>query len=474
MKIKMKFLGAAGNVTGSCTMVEVNGSRILIDCGYTQERDLQGRNWEPFAVPPKSIDAVLLTHAHLDHCGLLPKLVKEGFKGTIYATAPTCDIAKYVLLDAAHIQVEDAKFKNKRHKKEGRAEKEPAKPLYDVEDANATLPLFKPVRTGRNVTVAENIEARFDFGGHILGASFITVAITAGDETRTIMFSGDIGRNNRPILQDPQSPEGADYVLCESTYGDSVHEDASDTEDRLVEIISQARAKGGNVVIPSFAIERSQELLYYLDRLFTAKRLPPMTVFLDSPMAIGVTELFEKYADQLDEDVRTQIKNHDSPFSFPTLVTTRTATQSKSINEIRGTAIIIAGSGMCTGGRIKHHLLTNIPRPECTILFVGYQARGTLGRQIIEMDEGGAENAEVRILGQMVPVRATIERIRGFSAHADREEMYAWLKGLKRSPKRIFIVHGEPETAKAFGAFLTERTAWPTTIAEYQQEVILD
>jgi len=468
MQITIKFLGAAQNVTGSRYLLEANGFRILIDCGLYQERDLRGRNWDPFPVPPDTLEAVLLTHAHLDHCGLLPKLVREGFHGKVYCTGATAEIVPIVLLDSAHIQEEDAKSKKKRHKREGRKGAYPEVPLYNEEDAKACFPLFSPVRYEDEVHISNGIEASFHDAGHILGSSMIKLNIGQNGDKETIVFSGDVGRWDRPILNDPTLFEKADYVVVESTYGDRLHEDADDAEDKLPDIINSTRKAGGNIVIPSFSIGRTQEVLYHLNELLLEDKIPHLMVFVDSPMGISVTEVFEHHPELFDKEMTELVRRGESPFDFPNLKMTRTTGQSKAINNIRGTAIIIASSGMCTGGRIKHHLVHNISRPESTIIFVGYQAVGTLGRQITDGDH------EVRIFGQMHPVRAGIVKIDGFSAHADREELFRWLSGFKEPLKHVFVTHGEPDVARNFADLVTQRTGWETSVPEYQDEVILD
>ena len=468
MHIKLSFLGAAKNVTGSRYRLEVNNTRLLVDCGLYQEREYRSRNWDPFPTPPHTIDAVLLTHAHIDHCGLLPKLVRDGFRGKIYCTAATSDIAEIMLLDAAKLQEEDAAFKTRRHEREGRKGPFPEVPLYTVDDAKAALPLFSPVRYGEAIQIGDDIKATFYDAGHVLGASMITVSVTQAEEERTILFSGDVGRWNRPILRDPTIFTEADYVLVESTYGDRLHEDSTEIGNRLVEVVNSTLGAGGNLVVPSFALERSQEILYYMNELLVKRRIPQLMVFLDSPMAVSITEIFERHPDLYDTEMTKLVSLNRSPFDLPGLKMVRTVDESKAINYIRGSAMIVAGSGMCTGGRIKHHLVTNISRPESTILFVGYQAVGTLGRQIVD----GAE--KVRILGQHYPIRARIAQIQGFSAHADRNELLRWLSGLRRAPKHVFITHGEPEVAEGFSRLLREKTGWDTSVPEYRAEVLLE
>ncbi len=468
MKIKLTFLGAAGNVTGSRYLIEVNGVRILVDCGLYQERQFQDRNWEPFPIPPSSLDAVLLTHAHLDHCGLLPKLVKDGFKGPVYCTEPTARIAQIVMLDAGHIQEEDAAYKRKRHKREGRIPPRPVVPLYTVDDAAACEPLFSPVKYEQVVKINNCAEATFHEAGHILGASMIKLRLYCNGQKRTILFSGDVGRDGKPLINDPTDFDHADYILVESTYGERVHQDIDDIKEKLAEAVNATKANGGNVVIPSFSVERSQEVLYYLNELLMEKKIPPLMTFLDSPMAIKVTEVFMAHPDLLDEKMKALLANNSSPFDFKGLNMTRTTKESKAINNIRGTVVIIAGSGMCTGGRIKHHLVNNISRPECTILFVGYQAAGTLGRQILD------GNKEVRILGQMRQVNAKVVRVHGFSAHADRQELLQWLGALKNRPRHVFVVHGETQAANAFADHLRQHNGWQVTVPGYQDQIVID
>jgi len=466
--MKLRFLGAAQNVTGSRTLLEVNGVRILIDCGLYQERQFRDRNWEPFTVDPSTIDTVLLTHAHLDHCGLLPKLVREGFRGKIYCTTATAEITRIVLLDAAKIQVEDAEFKQKRHKREKRRGKYPEVPLYTVKDAEECLPLFAPVRYNEPVTLSDGIEVSFYDAGHILGSAMIKVSVQSNGEKRLFLFSGDVGRWDKPILRDPTVFDKADYIQIESTYGDRVHENSEDTKALLSKVINATNKANGNIIIPSFSVERSQEILYCLNELMIEDRIPQLMLFLDSPMAIRVTEVFKDHPEMFDHEMTNYMNNNKSPFNLPNLMVTRTANESKAINHIGGTVIVIAGSGMCTGGRIKHHLVNNITRPESAVLFVGYQANGTLGRSIVD----GAK--EVRILGQKHRVKANIVRVHGFSGHADRDELYRWLSNIKKQPRKVFVVHGEENSARQFGDFIREKTGWDVCVPKYMDEVTLD
>ena len=468
MSIEISFLGAAQNVTGSRFLLQANGKRVLIDCGLYQERAFRERNWKSFPVPPGSIDAVLLTHAHLDHCGYLPKLVKDGFSGKIYCTAATSEITKIILLDSAHIQEEDARHKRKRHKRESRKGKYPTVPLYTGEDAEACFKLFAPLAYEQTQQITSGIQARFRDAGHILGASMIEVKVTGNSQERTILFSGDVGRHDKPILQDPSSFDHADYVLIESTYGDRIHKSTDSIKPDLEKVINDTHKAGGNIVIPSFAVERSQEVLYFINELLIEKRIPKLPVVMDSPMAIRVTEVFEKHPELFDKEMIERLRQESSLFDLPDLQMARSTNESKAIHSMRGTTVIIAGSGMCTGGRVKHHLVHNISNPKNAILFVGYQANGTLGRLIVEGTK------EVRILGQNYPVKAKVVQITGFSAHADRDELTTWLSALKSPPRRLFVVHGEAESANSFAEHIKTQKGWQVHVPSYEEKVLLD
>lgn len=462
--MKVKFLGAAKNVTGSKFLLDILDKRILVDCGIYQERGLKDRNWEKFPVAPGSIDAILLTHAHLDHCGYLPRIVKDGFKGKIFCTEPTAEIVRITLLDSGKIQEEDAEKKRKRHAKEGRKEPYPAIPLYTVEDAESVFPLLvsHPYKSG--FEVVDGITASFYDAGHILGAAMIELKVSLNGGMKKIIFSGDIGRWNKPILCDPTLFEEADIVFVESTYGNRIHESEDEAGNKLAGIINRTAQAGGNVVIPAFAIERAQEILFFLSKFLKENVIPHILVFIDSPMAINVTEVFKKYPKYFDDNTRSLMENGHSPFDFPLLKLTRTAAESKSINHIKGSSIIMAGSGMCTGGRIKHHLISNITRPESTIAFVGYQAKGTLGREILGKPE------TVRILGKHFSVKAQIENINGFSAHADKNDLFRWIQGFKKRPQKIFVIHGEEEATDEFALFLKETTESEIITPDYLSE----
>ena len=461
---RLTFLGASRNVTGSCYLLETAASRVLVDCGLFQERKFQERNWHEFPFNPGSIDAVFLTHAHLDHCGLLPKLVRDGFQGKIYCTAATAEIARVMLLDAARVQQEDAAYKARRHKREGRRGPHPEVPLYTIEDAEAVVPRFAAAEYGGCQSIKEDIRGCFHDAGHVLGSASVELSVTAGNGRRNILFSGDVGEAGRPIIKDPAVFDKADYVVIESTYGNRSHMENTNSgiQAQLRECINRAIKAGGNIVVPSFALERSQELLYHLNELFLRNEIPPAAVFLDSPLAGRITEIFKRHATLFDKEMVQRLRQGNSPFSFESLKIVQTAEESKAINLIKSGAIIIAGSGMVTGGRIKHHIVHNITRPECAILFVGYQAEETPGRMLLD----GAK--EIRLLGRIHQVRASIVKIEGLSAHADREGLLEWLSAIRKPPRRVFVTHGEEAAATSLAALLREQKGWQVAVPDYQ------
>ncbi len=468
MTVKLTFMGAARGVTGSRYLIDKDGTMLLVDCGLYQEREFLYRNWEPFRCKPSELHAVLLTHAHLDHCGMLPRLVNQGFRGKVICTSATADIAKIILMDSAKIQEEDAAYKKKRHNREGRKGPFPEEPLYTMTDAEDASRLFSPVEYNQPVTVAEGVEATFHDAGHVLGSSMIKLRFDENGTKRSIVFSGDIGRWDRPMLDDPDVFKLTDYVVMESTYGDRVHEGTKEISGELADIVNAAFRAGGNIIIPSFALQRAQELLYYLNNLLLAKKIPPLDVYLDSPMAAKITEVFKHHTDLFDQEMEKLLKAHHSPFNFPGFKVVESVEESKSLNGLKGTYMIIAGSGMITGGRIKHHLVNNISRPESTLVFVGYQAAGTLGRLILE----GAKT--VRIHGNQYPVRCKITQIQGLSAHADRDELIKWISQLSVHPKHVFVTHGEKESAESFSKYLHEQTGYATSVPEFESTVTLD
>jgi len=449
----LSFHGAARNVTGSCHLVEAAGKRILIDCGlYQGGRELHEENGEPFGFEPEAIDYLLLTHAHLDHCGRIPLLAKRGFRGEIITTAASRELARLVLLDAAHLQEEEAHYRARKEARRGDHGGE-ERPLYTILDALNCLDYFgRLVRYDRSVELAPGIRATFLDAGHILGSASIVLEIDEDGSRHRLCFSGDLGNAGRPLLRDPTPPATAETVVMETTYGDRCHRPLGHSIEELWQAITDTFARGGNVIIPTFALERAQELLYYLREGVEAGRLPrTMQLYLNSPMAISATEIFDRHPRCYNEATRALFENGGDPFRLPGLHFTRDMGESIALNQIRAGAVILAGSGMCTGGRIRHHLKHNLWRRESTILFVGYAARGTLARQIID----GAKR--VHIFGEEIPVRATIHTINGFSAHADRDELLAWHHKIK-GVARTFLVHGDEEPMGHFAKRLPKGT----------------
>ncbi|MHC5002792.1 MAG: MBL fold metallo-hydrolase RNA specificity domain-containing protein [Planctomycetota bacterium] len=461
--MKIQFLGADRQVTGSRHLVDTGSRKILVDCGLFQERCCQERNWAPSPVPPEDVDVVLLTHAHLDHAGLLPKFVAEGFAGPIMATPPSIDLARIVLEDSARIQVEDAAYKRRRHARERRRGPHPEVPLYTPEEAQAAIARLRMVHFDKPFDLGDGITACYRDAGHILGSSMIELTVPHDGGTRRIVFSGDIGQWNRALMPDPSLIEHADVVVMESTYGDRDHDRSNDVADTLQRVVHETVERGGNVVIPTFAIDRAQALLYFLSQLAHEDRIPDLTVFLDSPMAISATTVYKRYPHLLDDETRAMLEAGRHPFQFPGLHFVRSADESKSINSIRGSCIVLAGSGMCTGGRIKHHLRQNIGRPESTVLFTGYQAQDTLGRHIVDGDP------QVRIHGRRYEVKARIERLDGLSAHAGRDELMRWLGGFASPPRQLFLTHGEADVMLQLAGHIRDELGWDAVMPEYEQ-----
>jgi metallo-beta-lactamase family protein len=452
--MKLSFHGADLGVTGSCHLLETSGRRILVDCGMLQgSRELDEENAEPFGFDPAAIDTVLLTHAHLDHCGRLPLLYAKGFRGEIIATAATRELARLVMLDSAHLQEEDARRRARGHRRAGG---EDGAPLYSVLDAVNSLDRFGRVAEyAKPIDFAPGVTATFHDAGHILGSASVLVTATELGRARRLLFSGDLGNAGRPLLRPPAPPHAADVVVMEATYGDRLHRPYAQSVEELYEAISATFQRGGNVVIPTFALERAQEILFFLKRGAEMSRVPPaMQVFLDSPMAISATQIFEHHPECYEPEVRELFREGRDPFALANLHMTRDSQDSIAINRITGGAVIMAGSGMATGGRVRHHLKHNIWREECGVIFVGFAARGTPARRIID----GAK--QVRLLGEDVAVRAHIHTINGFSAHADQRELVAWRTSIAEA-ETTFIVHGEPPAMQALGRLLPGRVEMP-------------
>ncbi len=447
--MQIEFHGANKDVTGSCHLIKCNGKQLLVDCGMFQGgREMDEENKNDFGFNPGAIDFLILTHAHLDHCGRIPLLVKRGFKGKIVCTPATRELAKLVMLDSAKIQEEEAEYRAKKARRKGK-KIEHVQPLYDTLDALNSLDFFTDI-TGFDTChdLASGICITFYDAGHILGSAAVCMDLEENGQKRRVLFSGDLGYSGRVILRDPSKPPESDIVVMETTYGDRLHKQLEPSVEELYEVINKTLGRGGNVLIPSFALERAQEILYHLREGIDEGKLPEnMQVFLDSPMAISATEIFRRHPECYDEEAIEIFRSGQDPFSLPGLHFTRESAQSMAINNITGGAVIIAGSGMCTGGRIRHHLKHNLWRDEASVVFVGYAAHGTLARRIIDGQE------YVRIFGNEITVRADVHTIGGFSAHADQRELLDWHKQTG-NPKTTFLVHGEEDSMQVFAGLL--------------------
>jgi metallo-beta-lactamase family protein len=454
----LTFLGAAGTVTGSKHLLDLGDRRVLIDCGLFQGlKELRLRNWQPLPVAATAIDAVILTHAHLDHVGYLPRLVASGFRGRVFCTTGTKDLCSVVLTDAARLQEEDARDAN-RH---SYTRHQPALPLYTTGDAELALTMLQPVGYERRVAVVPGLEVEFINAGHLLGSSYAKVHY----DNETILFGGDLGRYGRPVLPDPTPVEGADVLLLESTYGNRLH-DRDDNGDTLARIVNEAAARGGKLIIPAFAIGRVSEVIYWLDRLEGQKRIPVLPVYVDSPMASRALEFYAHHSDELDPDMRTG-RAGVRAFFTQRMTMVASPQQSKDLVASKKPAIVIASSGMATGGRVIHHLAAGLPDPRNTVLFVGYQAAGTRGRSLVD----GAST--VRMKGVDVPVAARIERVDSMSAHADAGEILRWLGYFSRPPKMTYLVHGEPDALAGLEQRIKVEKRWPVHVAAHQERVQL-
>ena len=446
--MKLRFLGGVKGVTGSCHYIEYNKKKILLDCGMFQGRD-EDFNLQELEVSPAEIDYLFLSHSHIDHSGRIPLLVKRGFKGIIYCTKPTYDLCEIMLVDSAHIQETETEWKNRKNKRSGRKLIEP---IYIQRDAIDSFQYFKPVLYEQIIDVDENLRIRFRDAGHILGSSIIEMWFNVDNKTIKVVFSGDLGMNDKPLLKDPTIIESADYVIIEATYGNRIHENVAEKTEELINIILNTARKGGTVVIPSFAVGRTQEIIYELNKYYDDKcktsginnELKRIPVYIDSPLASKATEVFKRNSLVFDDEARADIFSGDNPLEFENLHFTQSPEESKALNFSLKPKIIISASGMCEAGRIKHHLKHNLWREESSIVFVGYQAEGTLGRKIAD----GEKN--VKIFGEEIHINAEIHDIEGFSGHADKIGLLNWLKGFKYKPKKVFIVHGEANAKEEF------------------------
>lgn len=457
--MKLTVLGAAREVTGSCYLVETTSMRFLVDCGMVQGgRGADARNRLPFGFEPERLDFVLLTHAHIDHSGLLPKLVKDGFRGPILTTAATGDLLEVMLPDSAHIQEADAERAARGQRGKSRGRQAPTTPIYTMRDVETCLRQVRPMPYDESFTPHPDVACTFRDAGHILGSAIIELWITEADGTVKLVFSGDLGQPGRAILRDPTRIAEADILVMESTYGDRAHRNQAATLDEMVAVISDVHARGGNVIMPAFAVGRTQEILYHLHCLTRQGRLHDLSIFVDSPMADRATRVTTRHLELFDEQAHILADWHDAGEGLPVLRFTASAEESKALNQIRSGAIIISASGMCDAGRIRHHLRWNLPHRESAVLITGFQAQGTLGRRLVD----GARR--VRIFGEDIPVRASIHTLNGFSAHADRPALLNWAAGFRKPPAQVFVTHGEAAAAESFAQALRADLGWTVAV----------
>ena len=467
---QITFYGGAGTVTGSKYLIEHNGRRVLVDSGLFQGlAELRELNWQPPPFDPTSIDAVVLTHAHIDHTGYLPKLVKSGFAGPVITSKPTADLLRILLPDSARLQEEEADYRN-RHNLTSHT---PALPLYDEADAREALERIQTIANdGQPHHVTDGVTASFLVAGHIMGASLVlleltnTKEVTDGYKTTRLLFSGDLGHYDQPIVKDPAKPPACDYLMVESTYGDRLHGDVS-SEDQMAGIINQAIRRNGPILIPAFAVGRTQEVLYLLRDLEEKGRIPVLPVVVDSPMAAQTTQVYNRWHEEQDEEYTSILAQKKHPLRTGSMITASSREESKRVNEMHGTRIIISASGMMTGGRVLHHAMRILPDPNATVIFVGYQAAGTTGRRVQDGER------EVKIMKNWIPVRCHVEKVEGFSAHADWKDVLRWLEGLPAAPKMIFTTHGEPESAAAMAGHIHEHFGWNVVVPRYEETIDL-
>ncbi len=459
------------SVTGSCHLVTTDKYKILLDCGQFQgSKALEKLNEEPFGFDPLDIDFMILSHAHIDHSGRIPLLTKRGYKGKIYCTDATADLVEIMLKDSGYIHEKEAEWVNRKAERSGKPSVEP---LYTFEDAADSAQYLEPVLYDQMYDINPDVRVRFRDAGHILGSSIVELWIREGEHTSKLVFSGDIGVKNKPILRDPETVDETDYLIMETTYGDRVHESSADSLDRFFDIILKTTRRGGTVVIPSFAVGRTQELIYHLNIFYEEHRelkseLDKIMVYVDSPLATSATEIFRRNAQVFDDETREYILKGDNPLDFKNLVFTRSSDESRELNFNPAPKIIISASGMCDAGRIKHHLKHHLWDPKCSVVFVGYQAEGTLGRSIVNGDK------DVSIFGEKIHVNAEIYNLEGFSGHADRDDLLDWLSSFLTPPKKVFLVHGEEGSKKAFAATVKEALGYDCTVVEDVSEFDLD
>jgi metallo-beta-lactamase family protein len=463
--MRVEFLGGARTVTGSATLLEKGSLRGLVDCGLFQGgKALEERNWKIQPYHPGNLSFILLTHAHIDHSGLIPKLVKEGFRGKVICTKATFDLCEVMLRDSAHIQETEAEWQNRRRRRSGDEE---VFPLYTAKDAEKSLQYFQPVRYEEIVVPAEGLRVRFRDAGHIVGSAIIELWVGEGDLEKKLVFSGDLGNRGSPIVRDPSWIEEGDMVWLESTYGDRLHKSREETTEELRQIVQEAMAHRGKVVIPAFAVERTQDLIYTLGQSIRKGFLPSIPIYIDSPLAISATEIFRRNPDTFDRETRELLLGGNDPFDLPELVYTRTSEESKAINEDPRPGIIISASGMCDSGRIKHHLKHHLWREESHIVFIGYQGEGTVGRRIVD----GAKT--IRLFGEEIAIKARIHTLGGFSAHGDQKGLLEWLSHFNNPHLEVIVNHGEEKTAMALSQLIRERFHWVTTVPQWRDKKVL-
>ena len=455
------FYGGVGSVTGSKYLLEHAGSRVLVDCGLFQGlRELRERNWEAPPFDPASLDAIIITHAHIDHTGYLPRVVKLGFNGPVYTSRATADLLKILLPDSGRLQEEEADYRN-RHDLTRHA---PALPLYDERDARAALELLKPVANDAGpIRVTADVLASFRVAGHIMGASMVLVELERAKpdgESVKFLFSGDLGHYDQAIVKDPAVPPDCDYLMVESTYGDRLHGDVS-SEDQMADIINRAAKRGAPILIPAFAVGRTQEVLYMLRELEDAGRIPKLPVVVDSPMAAQATQVYNRWNEEHDEEYTSILMQKRHPLRTASMTTASSRDESKRVNNMHGSRIIVSASGMLTGGRVLHHAMRVLPDEKATIIFVGFQAAGTTGRRVVDGEP------EVKIMKNWIPVRCHVEKVEGFSAHADWKGVLRWLGGLQTTPTRVFTTHGEPESAEAMAQHIRDKFGWTVEVPTY-------
>ena len=463
--MRVEFLGGVRTVTGSATLLEKDSLKWLVDCGMFQgNKEYEERNWNLQPYQAKGLSFILLTHAHIDHSGLIPKLVKEGFRGKVICTKATLDLCEVMLQDSGHIQEMEAEWQNRKGKRAGKGE---AIPLYTMKDAEECLRYFQAANYDEMIPLADGVKVRFQDAGHILGSAIIEIWIKEGGQEKKIIFSGDLGNSDQPILRDPSIIEEGDVLWLESTYGDRLHKSREETVQELVKILQEAIAHQAKVVIPAFAVERTQDIIYTLGQLIRKGSIPPLPIYIDSPLAISATEIFKKNSDCFDQETKDLLSGGENPLEIPGILYTRTTEESKAINEDPRSGIIVSASGMCDAGRIKHHLKHHLWREESHIVIIGYQAEGTIGRRIVD----GAKT--VRLFGEEIAVKAHIHTLGGFSAHADQKGLLDWVSHIHHPQLVVFVNHGEEKISMELSQLVSQQFHFKTTVPQWREKRVL-